>query len=98
MASKINITVKAVSGQQIKLSVEPSATVEEVKKMIAAQSDFEADRLKLIYSGHIMANERTLESYGTPFRFPPFPTSISSLNNRSSFAYRKNGIGARSGS
>lgn len=65
MDSKINITVKTAAGKQYKLEVSSSATIAEVKKELEPQCEISADLQRLIYSGHVTEDAKTLESYGT---------------------------------
>lgn len=65
MDSKINIVVKTAAGKQYKLEVAASATVAEVKKQLEPQCEIPADLQRLIYSGHVTDDSKTLESYGT---------------------------------
>ena len=60
------VHVKATSGSKITVSVELSLTVSELKATLAAENkaNVPANQQRLIYRGHVMKDERTLESYG----------------------------------
>ena len=60
------IHVKATSGSKITVSVEMSLTVSELKATLAAEdkANVPANQQRLIYRGHVMKDERALESYG----------------------------------
>ncbi len=60
------IHVKATSGAKITVSVELSLTVAELKATLAAEdkANVPANQQRLIYRGHVMKDERVLESYG----------------------------------
>lgn len=44
--------------------VEPSATVEDVKRKLAPLCNIAAEEQRLIYKGQILKDERTVDSYG----------------------------------
>ena len=67
---EIAITVKTATGKQYNLQVSEDASIEEIKKLLESQCEITADLQRLIYSGHIMNNEKTLKDYGT--RLIPF--------------------------
>ena len=60
------VHVKATSGTKITVSVELSLTVAELKATLAAEdkANVPANQQRLIYRGHVMKDERALESYG----------------------------------
>ena len=60
------IHVKATSGSKITLDVDLSATVADLKALLATPSnaDCEPSRQRLIYKGHVLKDEKSLESYG----------------------------------
>jgi len=60
------IHVKATSGAKITLDVELSSTVGDLKTALSAsdKADVPAERQRLIYKGHVLKDEKTLESYG----------------------------------
>jgi hypothetical protein len=62
---KIKLTVKTSTGQQYPIEVEPSAKIEEVKAILAELANIPAEQQRLIYSGHILKNENSVESYCT---------------------------------
>ncbi|KAJ5584036.1 Ubiquitin supergroup [Penicillium hispanicum] len=64
-----NMLTVASRGQDLKqekfvIEVEPSETVRQVKEKIAQEKgQYEADRMKVIYSGKILQDDKTVESY-----------------------------------
>mmetsp|Transcript_2679 Transcript_2679/g.11483 ORF Transcript_2679/g.11483 Transcript_2679/m.11483 type:complete len:533 (-) Transcript_2679:881-2479(-) len=60
------IHVKATSGSKITVSVELSTTVGELKTTLEAadKADTPSAQQRLIYKGHVLKDEKTLESYG----------------------------------
>ena len=60
------VHVKATSGTKITVSVELSLTVAELKATLSAEdkANVPANQQRLIYRGHVMKDERALESYG----------------------------------
>jgi hypothetical protein len=81
---KIKLTVKTSTGQQYSIEVEPSAKIEEVKQMLAEQSNIPADQQRLIYSGHILKNENSVDSYGS-FGFLFFCAKLGSVFSLSQY-------------
>ncbi|OZJ02197.1 hypothetical protein BZG36_04755 [Bifiguratus adelaidae] len=59
----ININVKCSNDTKYVIAIEPSKTVLEFKQAIAEQSDTPAERQRLIYSGRVLKDADTLESY-----------------------------------
>ena len=61
------IHVKATSGAKITVSVELGVLVSDLKQTLASsdKANVPASQQRLIYRGHVMKDERTLESYGT---------------------------------
>jgi hypothetical protein len=60
------IHVKATSGSKITLEVDLRVTVGSLKTTLAAadKADIPAPQQRLIYKGHVLKDEKTLESYG----------------------------------
>lgn len=60
------IHVKATSGAKITVSVELGVLVSDLKQTLASsdKANVPASQQRLIYRGHVMKDERTLESYG----------------------------------
>ena len=87
--SELTLHVKASSTTTYDIKVPSSATVQAAKDAIQAVSNIPSANQRLIYSGQVMANDRTLESYGTaitlslPNRYGLCPpsTRLSSLLN-----------------
>lgn len=59
----ITFTVKANNDTKYSLTLLPSTVVADVKAKLAELSDVPADRQRLIYSGRVMKNDETLETY-----------------------------------
>jgi len=62
--SEVTLQVKASSTTTYTIKVALTATVQQAKEVIQAQSNIPAANQRLIYSGQVMANDKTLESYG----------------------------------
>ncbi|RKP15151.1 hypothetical protein BJ684DRAFT_14569 [Piptocephalis cylindrospora] len=60
----MNLTFKTVSQDVFRLAVEPTETVLQVKKRIEDQQGFSLVSQKLIYSGKILNDSKTIGSYG----------------------------------
>ncbi|KAI9226272.1 MAG: hypothetical protein DHS80DRAFT_32899 [Piptocephalis tieghemiana] len=60
----MNLTFKTVSQDSFKLSVDPTETVLEVKKRIEQEKGHAYSSQKLIYSGKILHDSKTIDSYG----------------------------------
>jgi ubiquilin len=61
----ININIKPTAGgAKINLDVQASATVEDLKGLLADKASMPASEQRLIYKGQILKDEKTLESYG----------------------------------
>ena len=60
------IHVKATSGAKISVDVELSSTVVELKETLSAsdKANVPSTQQRLIYRGHVMKDDQTLESYG----------------------------------
>ena len=67
------IHVKATSGAKITLDVELSTTVGALKSTLSAEdkANVPAPQQRLIYKGHVLKDDRTLDSYGTRVRANP---------------------------
>jgi ubiquilin len=59
----ITFTVKASNDTKYTLSLAPATTIADVKAKLAELSEVSAERQRLIYSGRVMKNEETLETY-----------------------------------
>ena len=58
------VHVKLTSAPKITVGVELSGTVLELKELLAEKTDIPAAQQRLIYKGHVLKDEKTLESYG----------------------------------
>ncbi|KAJ5353332.1 UV excision repair protein (RadW) [Penicillium brevicompactum] len=60
----MKLTFKDLKQMKFVIDVEPSETVREVKAKIAQEKgEYEAERMKVIYSGKILQDDKTVESY-----------------------------------
>ncbi|CAI7642752.1 unnamed protein product [Penicillium glandicola] len=60
----MKLTFKDLKQEKFIIDVEPSETVREVKVKIAQEKgEYEAERMKVIYSGKILQDDKTVESY-----------------------------------
>lgn len=63
MSEPISINVKASNDQKYVISIKTTDTVLDFKKLIAEKCDTPADRMRLIYSGRVLKDADTLDSY-----------------------------------
>ncbi|KAL1917819.1 uncharacterized protein VTP21DRAFT_3653 [Calcarisporiella thermophila] len=61
--SKVNLTIKCSNDTKYQIEIETSKTVLELKQAIAEKSDTAVERQRLIYSGRVLKDADTLESY-----------------------------------
>ncbi|EKV05052.1 UV excision repair protein (RadW), putative [Penicillium digitatum] len=60
----MKLTFKDLKQEKFVIDVEPSETVREVKVKIAQEKgEYDAERMKVIYSGKILQDDKTVESY-----------------------------------
>ncbi|KAK9464051.1 XPC-binding domain-containing protein [Lipomyces oligophaga] len=59
----MQLTLRDIKRQKWTVDVEPADTILSVKKTIAETKGMDADLLLLIYSGKVLADDRTVESY-----------------------------------
>ncbi|KAJ5169176.1 UV excision repair protein rhp23 [Penicillium canariense] len=60
----MKLTFKDLKQEKFVIEVEPSETVRQVKEKIAQEKgEYGADRIKVIYSGKILQDDKTVESY-----------------------------------
>ncbi|KAL2852875.1 XPC-binding domain-containing protein [Aspergillus pseudoustus] len=59
----MQLTFKDLKQQKFVISAEPSETVGQVKEKISKEKGWDAPLLKLIYSGKILQDDKTIESY-----------------------------------
>ncbi|KAJ8473882.1 hypothetical protein ONZ45_g16134 [Pleurotus djamor] len=60
---EITINIKGPSELKLQISISTDKTVRELKEAIAAKSDAEADRQRLIYSGRVLKDDDLLSVY-----------------------------------
>ncbi|EYE93463.1 putative UV excision repair protein (RadW) [Aspergillus ruber CBS 135680] len=59
----MKLTFKDLKQQKFTIDAEPSETVGQVKEKISTEKGWEVPQLKLIYSGKILQDDKTIESY-----------------------------------
>jgi hypothetical protein len=59
----MKLTFKDLKQQKFTIDAEPSETVGQVKEKISTEKGWEVPQLKLIYSGKILQDDKTVESY-----------------------------------
>lgn len=59
----MKLTFKDLKQQKFVIDAEPSETVGDVKQKISREKGWEIPQLKLIYSGKILQDDKTIESY-----------------------------------
>ncbi|WWC69650.1 uncharacterized protein I206_103593 [Kwoniella pini CBS 10737] len=62
-SSDITITVKGPSELKLSITISPDKTVTDLKEAIAAKSDVEKERQRLIYSGKVLKDEDAISTY-----------------------------------
>ncbi|KAG9813905.1 UV excision repair protein Rad23, partial [Aureobasidium melanogenum] len=62
-ANTMKLTFKDLKQQKFVIEAEPSETIGEVKSKIASEKGWEPSTQKLIYSGKILQDDKTVESY-----------------------------------
>ncbi|PLW28897.1 hypothetical protein PCANC_21384 [Puccinia coronata f. sp. avenae] len=60
----MKLTFKTLQKQQFTLDVDPATTVEKLKALIKDSQGFEPDQQKLIFSGKVLSDEKTIEQIG----------------------------------
>lgn len=61
--ANMKLTFKDLKQQKFTIEAEPSETIGQVKAKISAEKGWEASTQKLIYSGKILQDDNTIESY-----------------------------------
>lgn len=77
--AKINVSVKLATGQKYDLQVAPNISVEDFKVLLAEKSQIPSEQQRLIYSGHVLKNEQTIDQFGTHTSFSVLPPSTAIL-------------------
>ncbi|KAK2459534.1 hypothetical protein APHAL10511_008440 [Amanita phalloides] len=62
-SDEIKVNIKGPSELKLQIAISADRTVRELKDAIAAKSDVEADRQRLIYSGRVLKDEDKLSTY-----------------------------------
>jgi len=60
----MKLTFKTLQKQQFTLDVDPSTTVEKLKVLIKDSQGFEPEQQKLIFSGKVLGDDKTIEQIG----------------------------------
>lgn len=66
---RINVKLRLSTGKDIKLSVHPSTTMAEVKKMLQSSEGIDVIRTKILFSGKIISDSTTVEQLKIPKGF-----------------------------
>jgi ubiquilin len=61
--SEVTVNVKASNDQKYVITLKTTDTVQDFKDKIAEKCDTAADRMRLIYSGRVLKDQDTIESY-----------------------------------
>lgn len=61
--SDISISIKSSGDTKYELTISPSITILDLKNLVAEKSSIPADRQRLIYSGKVLKDGETVESY-----------------------------------
>ena len=61
----INLNIKCTNGSKHTVEVDDSKIVTDLKELLVEKTSVPADQQRLIYKGHVLKDERTLESYCT---------------------------------
>ena len=91
----VQVHVKVSSGSKLTIDVELSVSVKELKDTLAAadKANIPAPQQRLIYKGHVLKDDKTLESYGARARAitptPDPPPGLSYISFRSSAQKKK---------
>lgn len=64
MSAPVTLHVKASSASSFTVTLPLSSTVAQAKEVIARERGLAAANVRLIYSGKVLDNALTLESYG----------------------------------
>lgn len=57
------LKVKKLAGKEMQIMIDPKDTIQEVKFKIEEKEGIPPDQQRLIHSGTVMENGRTVESY-----------------------------------
>src|SRR5690554_4604027 len=65
----LNLNIKSSNGTSFPVQAEEDMTVGDFKKKLEEKSNIPAAQQRLIYSGHVLKDAQTLQSYGKIFSF-----------------------------
>eukprot|EP01100_Stratorugosa_tubuloviscum_P014661 TRINITY_DN798_c0_g1_i7.p1 TRINITY_DN798_c0_g1~~TRINITY_DN798_c0_g1_i7.p1 ORF type:complete len:373 (-),score=237.20 TRINITY_DN798_c0_g1_i7:133-1251(-) len=60
----MKLTIKTLQQKDIPIEIEATATILEIKQLLKSRENFEVELQKLIFSGKVLEDSRTIESYG----------------------------------
>lgn len=60
----MKLNIKCSTGTSFSVEVEESDTIAHFKTVCAEKSNIPAEQQRLIFGGHVLKDERTIESYG----------------------------------
>lgn len=63
--TEISITAKTTKGQTYSVTISDESTISDLKKALESPSETPADQQRLIYSGHVLKDDKTIKDYGT---------------------------------
>ena len=66
---RINVKLRLSTGKDIKLAVNPSTSMGEVKKMLQSSEGIDVVRTKILFSGKIISDSTTIEQLKIPKGF-----------------------------
>jgi ubiquilin len=62
-SEKVDIVIKSSSDKKYNVSIESTATVQQLKGILAGQSDIPVERQRLIFAGRVLKDNETIGSY-----------------------------------
>lgn len=63
-SNEINITAKTTKGDAYKVTIDKTSTILDLKKALVDQCEIAPEFQRLIYSGHVLKDDQTIETYG----------------------------------
>eukprot|EP01083_Nonionella_stella_P015952 44626_1 len=63
-SGEITVTIKCTTGQKFTVELTPDKNIKDLKELCSKETDVEVERQRLIYKGHVLKDDRTIESYG----------------------------------
>lgn len=66
-SNNICITAKTTKGDVYKVQIDKTLTILDLKKALVDQCQIAPEFQRLIYSGHVLKDDKTIEGYGMIF-------------------------------